>query len=224
MLSLKEAYSDMLKEVQAFSPGSFKLGQFRTLKSLEEREQYLNSRTDAVFLAKGSSRAVCSIENGKKVVKLGLWQRGKAQNKVEWNSTSCPNAKHFIPTMYAKSPDYSWIITEAVEPFKNSRDFEKATAVPLRYIEIGITYTRPDFQASHKPYDPTYKKYKKIHDVLSARNPWFRKVVNMASSCNLIPGDVGKFDSWGTTKRGRVVLLDPGVTDEVWNKYYERYM
>jgi hypothetical protein len=223
MPSLKEIY--FLNEgVAKTPPGPFKLGQFRKFKDLPERVQYLNTRTNVTFVNKGSSRAVYMINNGKLALKLGLFQRGKAQNKVEFNSTSCPNAKHFIPKMFAKSVDYSWIIVEPVEQFKNSREFEQATAVPLRFIEIGITFVHPDFAKNYKKSNPTYKKYEKIYRVLSERNPWYNKLINMAATCNLIPGDAAKFDSWGLTKRGRVVLLDPGVTDEVWKKYYEKFM
>ena len=135
MKSLKEIYF-LSEGVAKTPPGPFKMGQFRSMKTLEERVQYLNTRTDVKFLSKGSSRAVYALAGGKAVVKLAMYQRGRAQNKVEYNSNTCPNAELFVPKMFFKAADYAWIIVEAVEQF--------AVAVALtaqdkirRVLEVG---------------------------------------------------------------------------------------
>jgi hypothetical protein len=219
-LTLKEIYQ--LDEGEPKTPrGPFKIGQFRNLKSLRERVQYLKTRTDTKLVGEGSSRIVFLVENGKRVLKVSKYQRGKAQNRTEAQAVSAPNSRVYLPKMFAKAADYSWILVEGVDPIKSAREFERRSAVPLKYVEIGIDFLSPEIQG-RRSSDKTYQKYKQVHDVLSKKNPWYGGLIRMAKAADLVAGDIGKWDSWGITKRGRLVLIDYGLTEEVWNQYYER--
>lgn len=213
--------SHLVKEEAPKTPvGSFKVGQFRKLKTLRERLQYLNTRSDVEEISSGSSRIAFYINNKKQVIKVAKWQRGKAQNKTEYQATNCGNPK-YLPKMFAKAGDYSWIIVESVIPLKNARQFEYYTGFPIRALEVGINYLGPEMQR-RPAHDKTKRKYKAIHEAMAKRSPWYRGLVNMAINCNFVAGDIGKWDSWGITKRGRVVLVDYGLTEDVWNTYYAR--
>lgn len=210
---------EVLDEGKPKTPhGPFKIGQFRNLKTYKERTQYLNTRDDANFISEGSSRAVFSI-GGKMVVKISKWNRGKAQNKSEYDAQFCGNKK-YLPKMFAQAANYSWIMVESVIPMKSARQFESMTGIPIRAVEVGVNFMSSDFKRRN-PADKTYKKYKGMYEQLS-KDPWYRGLVKMASDCDLVAGDLGKWDSWGHTKRGRVVLIDYGLTEGVWKQYYAR--
>ncbi len=199
--------------------GPFKIGQFRKFKDLKSRLQYLKTRSDVQEIAAGSSRIVFFINNKKQVMKVGMWQRGKAQNRTEHQATLCGNPK-YLPKMFAKAADFSWIIVESVVPLKSAREFEYNTGFPIKALEMGIEFRKPEMQG-RKDTDRTKKRWANMYEKM-AKIPWYVGLVNMALNCDLVAGDIGKWDSWGVTKRGRVVLVDYGLSEQVWNTYYAR--
>jgi hypothetical protein len=200
--------------------GPFKIGQFRNLKSTRERLQYLKTRDDSEFISDGSSRIVFSVSNDM-VLKVSKWNRGKAQNKSEADAVNCGNPK-YLPGLYAKGSDFSWILVEAVEPLKSAKQFESLKGFHPEMFFVGMSFTGAEFKRNRKASNPTYKRYEALHTELAKKNKWYRGLISMAIKCDLVPGDIAKWDSWGVSKRGRVVLIDYGLTEGVWKQYYSR--
>lgn len=216
-LTLREVYLD--EQVPKTPKGPFKIGQFKLIDNHRERLQYLRTRTDVEEISAGSSRIAFFVNNRKQVMKVGMWQRGKAQNRTEYESTFCGNPR-YLPKMFAKAGDFSWILVEAVSPLTSAKQFENLTGIPVRAIEIGIDFRGPEMQRRSES-DKTKRRWSAIYKKYS-KNPWYRGLINMAKNCDLVAGDIGKWDSWGVTKRGRVVLVDYGLTEAVWKTYYAR--
>lgn len=103
----------------------FNLNKFKTIPSIIGRIKYANSILPK--LGKGSSRIVYALSSDK-VLKIALNDKGFAQNNAELELYTSPETKPVVAKIYDASPDNSWLISEIVQPFSNSRaDWQAAT-------------------------------------------------------------------------------------------------
>ena len=67
-------------------------------------------------------------------------------------------------------------------------------------------------------YRESIENYKNV--LFAANEPLVLEIQELMKVRGLAIGDLWVYDHWGKTADGRVVLLDYGLTDEIWNSHY----
>lgn len=178
------------------------------LKNIEELETYQArikyAEDNLKHLSSGSSRVVYQAPD-KSIIKLAKNDKGIAQNKAEANSKM---KSEFLNQIIDKAKDGSWIQTHFLDKI-TEKDFEKLTKVSFKDFGDVLTYGVKKSSGS-KP-----KTFDKI-----SKTPVYKEMKNLCDNFHLLPGDVIRISSWGT-KDKKPVLIDAGLTEEIFEEFYE---
>lgn len=200
---LREYISMLLWEIRSIKKGSafgdkFNMKKFEALDNINMLVAYAESFLEK--LGQGSSR-VAFVLSPRYVLKIAINNKGIAQNETEVQIASNPKTKSIIAKVHKFDPNYKWVISDAVRELKSDDDFSKAT---------GLNW------------------YTFLYEVAAiAKGKWIGYPSEMAQATgetmkvnNMMFGDISKIGHWDKTADGRVVLLDYGLTGEVWKKHY----
>lgn len=212
------------KNINEALGGDFNLGEFQGCKTFAARLRYCKQHLGPSF-GKGSSRIIFELTD-ELVLKLALNEKGKAQNRVE--SQMSRDCGGVVVNVESVSDDYEWIIEENVLPAKKS-DFKKA-----------LNLSWDDFQsfvvATFNTYAPNGRKsfYYAMDDEMyeycmeeHPDNWFFRGIWDYIANYNIPLGDMLRISTYGLTERDgdvQIVILDAGLTYEVYNQFYTRKM
>lgn len=128
---LENAIETLISEVLR----GFNLNKFKTIPSIIGKIKYANSILPK--LGKGSSRIVFAL-SGDKVLKIAKNEKGFAQNNAELELFTSPDTKPVVARIYDAAQDNSWLISEIVKPFSNSRaEWQAATGFDYLLFKIG---------------------------------------------------------------------------------------
>jgi len=182
------------------------------LKNLEGLETYQARKKYAEknlkHLSSGSSRIVYQAKD-KSIIKLAKNDKGIAQNKAEAN----PKMKSkFLNEIIAHAKDYSWIQTHFLEKI-TVKDFKEMTDLEFDDFGESIRYGLKNVSGN------TDKDKPKFFDKVS-KTEIYKEMKRIGEKFKLMPGDLARISSWGT-KDGRPVLIDAGLTKEVYEDFYE---
>lgn len=182
------------------------------LKNIEELETYAArieyAQKNLDRLSSGSSRIVYTLSDGS-ILKLAKNDRGLAQNKAEGN----PKMKSpYLNKLLKKASNHAWINMQFLEKI-TEKEFEKMTDVDFEDFGEAIKYglrTVADSPDEEKP---------KNFDELS-KTKVYKELYNVGKEFKLMPGDIARISSWGC-KDNHPVLIDAGLTKEIFDKYYD---
>jgi hypothetical protein len=182
------------------------------LKNIEELENY-NSRKEyseknLKHLSSGSSRIVYSSPDDT-VIKLAKNDKGIAQNKAECNSDM---KSKFLNEVVSHAKDYSWMETHYLDKI-TTKKFEEMT--DLNFDDFGecIRYGLRDVSGNTDKEKP--KNFDKVKE-----SEIYKEMKRIGERFKLMPGDLARISSWGT-KDGRPILIDAGLTKDVFAEFYE---
>jgi len=212
----------------------FSLRVFKSLKTIEEMTEYVESRLE--LLGSGSARKVF-ILSSKTVLKLAdiesegkyagghedpdteEWisnpretspEKGMAQNRAEWETYMNSKTQKILPRVYDyQTPDFFWLVSELTRPLKNWREFQLGTS--LNQDDVWTIVRLSDARKEERSL-PVNRR---------VMNNWFaRMMLSLAEEDDIDPGDFPSYEQWGSTSDGRIVLLDSGGTKEVIGRLY----
>jgi hypothetical protein len=182
------------------------------LKNLEKLETY-NARKkyaedNLKHLSSGSSRIVYETKKGT-IIKLAKNDKGIAQNKAEAN----PEMKSKYLNEIIKSADnHSWIETHYLDKI-SPKDFKKMTGLDFEDFGQSIRYG-----LRHVSGNIDKNKPKNFDEV--AKSEIYKEMKEIGNKFHLMPGDIARISSWGV-KNKHPVLIDAGLTKEVFEDFYE---
>ena len=193
------------------------------------------------LLGEGSSR-VAILLSPNKVLKLPI--SGNIKVGIAQNLNEIKVAKQFpqyTAKPFAYSQDGKWLITEPVRVFETQSQFFAATGIRFRAFDSWINYNiegkfrelskeqrlsalRDNFERIKTKFTDDDVQADFGFDISEyeqmLNNDWINGIPDMILSSNLYEPDVTVVDAWGKTADGRVVLMDPGATEELVRKYY----
>lgn len=182
------------------------------LSNLEKLETY-NARKNYAernleHLSSGSSRIVYLTPGGT-IVKLAKNDKGLAQNKAEANPEM--KSKYLNPIINC-AKNYVWCETHYLDKI-TEKEFEKMT--DLNFDEFGdaIRYGLKNVSGN------TDKEKPENFDEI-AESDIYKEIKRIGEKFKLLPGDMARISSWGT-KGGRPVLIDAGLTLDIYEEFYE---
>ncbi len=182
------------------------LKNIENLETYAARIKYAEKNLD--HLSSGSSRIVYTLPDGS-ILKLAKNDRGLAQNKVEGN----PKMKSaYLNKLIKKAKNHSWINMQFLDKI-NEKEFKKMTSVDFEDFGDAILYGLKGVADS-----PDEEKPKNFAEV--SKTKVYKELYKVGKEFKLMPGDMARISSWGT-KDNHPVLIDAGLTKEIFDKYYD---
>ena len=206
------------KMLQEAADEHFSLEELSAIQSFRGRFNYCTQHLGK-HIGKGSSRATFQIDD-EKVLKLAWNNKGLAQNIEEVQTY---NASIF-PKVYDYDENGKWIISEFVLPAK-SEDFKHCFGMSFQqFASFILACANYRFGKSYwgAMSEEEWLSYLESNKNLSE----FDEYIGDHGSQSFTPaGDMTRLCNYGLTQRNGeacIVLLDSGLSEEVWNTYYKR--
>lgn len=176
------------------------------LETYQARKKY--AEKNLKHLSSGSSRIVYSSDD-KTIIKLAKNDKGIAQNKAEGN----PKMKSkFLNEIIKQAKNHSWIETHYLDKI-TVKDFKEMTDLDFDDFGDSIRYGLKEVSGNTDKDKP--KSFDKV-----AKSEIYKEMKRIGEKFKLMPGDLARISSWGT-KDGRPILIDAGLTKEVFEDFYE---
>lgn len=183
------------------------------LKEIENKETYQDrikiAEKNMKHLSSGSSRIVYQIRGEKRVIKLAKNDKGIAQNKAE---TKIKDNSKFINKSKSHANNFSWIEVSFLEKI-DEKEFEEMTGITFKNFGKSIEYGLKSISSSSS------SKPKSFDEISKSRI--YEDIYRIGKKYKLMPGDLSRISSWGK-KDNNPVLIDTGLTKDVYDKYYDK--
>lgn len=194
----------------------FSIDRMRSIEDRAELRDYVSMRLE--LIASGSSRDVYLLSS-RKVLKLAITNaevggkhddrydmRGIAQNEAEVDAYTNAHVKPILAKIYEFHPQYHWLISELVRPLKNEEEFKRLAGIS----SYDVYY---DVYDIHRPDDE------------GPQHPLSRALLELQTYTGIVPSDLvsgmtSMAHQWGKTADNRLVVLDYGLTDDIYVDYY----
>lgn len=182
------------------------------LANLEQLETY-NARKkyaerNLKHLSSGSSRIVY-LTPGKTIIKLAKNDKGIAQNKAEAN----PEMKSkYLNQIINCAKNYCWCETHYLEKI-TEKEFEEMTGLKFEEFGDALRYGLKNVSGNKDVEKP--ENFEQV-----SKSDIYKELKDIGERFKLLPGDIARISSWGT-KDGRPVLIDAGLTRDIYDEFYE---
>lgn len=218
IIRLSNAQVRMLKEAQ---DDTFSLSELSSIPSFRGRVQYCNQHIGR-HCGRGSSRMVWQLDD-KRVLKLAFNQKGIAQNGVEYDQLL--QRMGIVPKIYDIDRNNYWIVSEYVLPAK-ARDFNECVGLSwegwCKFIYTAVAIKNGNRRKWGTTVYSEEEFYQMIEDDDTMTLDGFRDYI---MNYNVGDYDLTRLANYGMVMREggpEVVLLDAGLSEEIWNQYYKR--
>lgn len=206
----------------------FRLDNITAAKDGDERLLYCRDML-GIPCGYGSSRVVWQLDDDT-VLKVAYNDSGIAQNLEEIRIAKS-GTLHFVPKILNGTDEKNglWIVTQYVIPALK-RDFGKLLRINFNDIERLVVSVDARCQRDSsfftamfaaKTIDEVCRKYERNRGAVALINDLFR----LKSEHNQYIGDLSRIENWGMAlEKGkpRMVVLDSGFSEEVYNQFYKR--
>ena len=223
---MKESIKNKLAESLVFElldqmmgedyPSSFNMDEFKSLTSFAARIRYCEQHLQRI--SSGSSRIVYKIDD-EKVLKLAKNKKGLAQNEVEIEWSQYHDISDITARVFDSHPDNLWVEMELARKLKKS-EFKKMTG--FNWDDYAIAMHNEYW--NNVNYNPRMLRpiNKEMVEAMWEEE-FIYEMFNFITSYQVPAGDLMRTSSYGLVKRdGRedIVLIDYGLTSDVYDSYY----
>ncbi len=183
------------------------------LETYQARKEYAEENLE--HLSSGSSRIVY-LSPDKSIIKIAKNDKGIAQNKAEAN----PKMKSdYLNKIISHAKNYSWIETNYLDKI-SEKEFEDMTDIKFDDFGSAIRYILKDENGSSESSSYKASSTKKKPSKFIENSKIFKEIARIGKEFDLVPGDIARISSWGK-KDGHPVLIDAGLTREIFEEFYE---
>ena len=226
---IKHIIKENMNNELANYPQSFNMDTFKSLNSYNKKIKYCNDNLQRI--ASGSSRIVYKIDDAT-VLKLAKNQKGLAQNEAETQYRDDLYAPDIFAEVYDNDENFYWIEMQLARKAKPT-DFKRLTGYDFKTFQNFVTYSAQQYLPRRSYGFSIPSEYKQLFDSEEFRNMVWDNPDNVFYQTNEYLtsyqiekyGDVQKISSWGVVKdkhdgTDKLVLIDYGLTDDIFEKYY----
>lgn len=195
---------------------NFNYDDLTQLKSFAKRVEYC--RNYLPFRGSGSSRIVFQLPNGH-ALKLARNAKGIAQNEQEHYNDQYAHDLGIVPIVFAGADDETWIEVELASKVL-SKDFNYLLGISMNDF-FDFLRSSSYFRGSHWKWFPPFSEEKYL--TLLEGHPELKEWDEYIANSDPFIGDMLRKSQYGKlTRNGEeyLVLVDYGITDEAYNKYY----
>ncbi len=214
-MQYKSFFQDIVREDY---PAMWNKEEFEKITSFAGKLKYANEHLQKI--ASGSGRAVFKVDE-QKALKIAKNKKGLAQNSVE--------AEGYIQnfSVVAKTYDIGddirgvgpfWVEMELAKKISKSRFKE------LAGVAIDRAYA---YFARYEAKNLGRKRWTSMSDEEAEKlrdNPFIVEMIDLIGNYDMSTGDFGRTSTYGEVIRDgkpKVVLVDFGLTNTVWDDYYK---
>lgn len=212
-ICITEEQSKMLKEAM---DDKFDFDTLNFLKSFNSRVKYCRQHLGKP-IGKGSSRMVFQIDD-EKVLKLAWNEKGIAQNEEEERAYG----DDIFPIVYDIDINGEWVVSEFVLPAK-AQDFKHCFGLTFNDF-VSFIHACGKYRFGRRYWEEMDKEQ---WENLIENNEELAAFDDYIGNYGyIVIGDMSRICNYGLTKRNgnaHIVLLDSGLTEDVWNTYYKRW-
>ncbi len=218
-MSAKDLFDAILEEY----PTGWNKEHFKSMSSFAKRKAYCDARL-RTRLGAGSARIVYQID-GEKVLKLAANAKGQGQNEQEYemyNDGYLQNhpARQLLARVFdADTEEFNWIEMELVE-HATSADFERYFGIKYKDFVDVITYWGRRMHGAEEGM-AVPKMWNELNDNTD-KHPWWEWITDIGNNFDYEPADWKRLSSWGKTRDGRLVIVDFGLTSDVYSAHYAK--
>lgn len=202
-------------------PQSFSMEEFKKLTSFNARVQYCNQRLER--LGSGSGRIVYRIDDAT-VLKLARNNKGVAQNEAEADDWYA-RQNGLTTEVYDTDENHLWIEMQLARKAR-AADFRRLTGHDFRFMCGFVDYVR-SLYARRTMWGPYVDKetYDAFVESGEFEDSFFYYLYDYMTNMTLeAVGDLKRPSSWGVVTdpdgEERLVIVDMGLNDTVYNDYY----
>jgi hypothetical protein len=209
MLECRTFFSDLTEDY----PPSFSMEEFNKIGSYARKLRYANAHLTR--LASGSGRTVFKVDE-QKVLKIAKNRKGLAQNSVE--AEGYLQNYDIVAKVFETDQNDIWIEMELAKKVSKSR-FAALTGVTIEQVDRCVRYTTY-INKGH----PSVAADKAAVEDLLANNEFIIDLVSLNADYDMATGDQGRLSTYGEVLRDgkpRIVLVDFGLTNQVYNDFYK---
>lgn len=207
------------KMLQEAADEHFSLEELSAIQSFRGRFNYCTQHLGK-HIGKGSSRATFQIDD-EKVLKLAWNDKGLGQNIEEERTYNVS----IFPKVYDYDEEGKWIISEFVLPAK-PQDFKHCFGLTFQqFVSFISACGKYRFGARYwtdMSEDEWIKHIENNEDLCE-----FDEYIGNYGNHRFTPvGDMTRLCNYGLTQRNgepTIVLLDSGLSEDVWNTYYKKW-
>lgn len=201
----------------------FSFDTLKSLKTFRDRKNYCDKYL-GFNVGSGSSRLVYQLDD-EKVLKLAKNEKGIAQNEQEY-SFGQEKFVDVTPHIFNEMCDivkFTFIVSEYVLPAKE-KDFIELYGINFNTF-ISVINTVSVWYGRKRSLGTKVLSDEEM-EYLQEENPDIKEFVDYVSNYQPPIGDMLRLANYGMVMREgspQIVLLDSGLSDEVYNKYYKKY-
>ncbi len=229
---IRDFVSSVLSEIAS-------LDHIREFKSLAEQGKYADAVRYATvnldILGTGTSRSVATVDDDT-VIKFAIAKSGFAQNSIEADPALQSKYGDIVAKTYSRASDNFWIEVDRVSPAQGLQDANKwaeligasSYGLVAKYIslyeEVYDGFNDEGGESIAAQEEQLNNRYPAF--VRMSKNPFVQKMIEFMIEFGIASGDLlprgfqGKHDSIGFTSDGRPVIIDYGMTNDVWDEHY----
>ena len=194
-------------------PSSWNKKIFEALGSYSKRSQYC--RQHLTRIVSGSGREVFKIDE-EKALKLAYNIKGQAQNEQECSlSNDYMAPESLMAKVFECEKDSKWLEMELCRP-ATSKDFRDKFKIDYKNFSDILWYVGSEGK----------NKSDWAKEMLASFNEkdhwWFYELEQFIGDFGYPIGDLTRKNSWGVTKDGRLVIVDYGLSSDVYSTHYQR--
>lgn len=228
---IKHIIKENMNNELANYPQAFNMDTFKSLNSYNKKIQYCNNNLQRI--ASGSSRIVYKIDDAT-VLKLAKNKKGLAQNEAETQYRDDMYAPDIFAEVYDNDENFYWIEMQLARKAKPT-DFKKLTGYDFKTFTYFVMYSAQQYLPRTRYGFSVPTEYKQLFDSEEFQNMVWDNPDNVFYQTNEYLnsyqiqkyGDVQRISSWGVVKdkhdgTDKLVLIDYGLTDDIFEKYYSR--
>ncbi len=201
-------------------PATFDKQHFYGLRSFAERVRYCSEHLPKI--AAGSGRVVFKVDD-KTALKLAKNPKGIAQNSQEAQIGGDNYFQSVVAIVYNYDQDDKWIESELASKVNSTR-FKELVGVDIKTVGYYLRFREEEEKHSSRRsgFNPNFtpEQLQELHN-----NQFLADIFEMQQNFTILSGDFGELSSYGEVVRDghpTIVLVDYGLSDEVWRDHYER--
>ena len=197
-------------------PTNWDADHFAKLNSFAARVRYADENLK--YLGAGTARRVYQIDD-KSVLKLAKNTKGLQQNKVEIEHSNDYVAAETVAEIFNYDPNNLWVEMELATKVTESI-FHKLTGIKFAQF---VKFMRNEYNRRRGHKSSPYNKVPKEVEEEIYENEITYSIYSYMVDFDLPAGDLTRLSSLGVVKRNgkrHIVVIDYGLTDEVYTSYY----
>lgn len=199
-------------------PSNFNMEIFKKLKSFNQRIKYCQENLQRI--SSGSSRIVYKIDD-EKVLKLAKNTKGVAQNEVEHQYGNDYVLEDIVANVFEVDENNLWIEMELARKVSKG-DFKKVTGYSFEQFVAAVHNYGEDANGGNRQHSFKMHLDAEVYESMW-ENDFMRGIFDYIGNYGIPAGDLKKLSTFGLVKRDgqdRVIIIDYGLTHEVYQSYY----